>query len=89
MKFALVSKKNADADEEPGRQVMADEIRLHIETIARHLRGIGLTEHQIELHIAPLKPRQVELNPPRRKIARPNNIESHFAPRSRKGVYSA
>jgi hypothetical protein len=28
---------------------MPDENQLYIESIARHLRGLGLTEHQIEL----------------------------------------
>ena len=53
----FVVKKTAVADEEAGTQVMSDEIRLHIETIARHLRGLGLTEQQIDLHVAPLKTR--------------------------------
>ena len=49
---------------------MSDEIQLHIESIARHLRGLGLTEQQIELHVAPLKTRHVAPNPSRRKIGR-------------------
>ena len=57
---------------------MPDENQLHIETIARHLRGLGLTEQQIELHLAPLKTRQAEPNPLRRKIGRPIIIEPHF-----------
>jgi hypothetical protein len=61
---------------------MPDENQLHIESIARHLRGLGLTEHQIELHVAPLKTRHA--NPPRRN-GRPSIIESHFMPHSRKG----
>jgi len=64
---------------------MSDEIRLHIETIARHLRGLGLTEQQIDLHVAPLKTRNPRPNPPRRN-GRPSIIESHFIPHSRKGA---
>jgi len=81
-----VVKKTAVADEEAGTQVMSDEIRLHIETIARHLRGLGLTEQQIDLHVAPLKTRHhPRPNPPRRK-GRPNIIESRFIPHSRKSA---
>ena len=78
-------KKTAVADEEVGTQVMSDEIRLHIETIARHLRGLGLTEQQIDLHVAPLKTRPARPNPPQRN-GRPSIIESHFIPHSRKGA---
>jgi hypothetical protein len=84
--FALCDKETAEADEELGRRVMSDEIQLHIESIARHLRGLGLTEQQIELHLAPLKTRHVGPNPSRRKIGRDSIIESHFIPRSRKGA---
>jgi hypothetical protein len=43
---------------------MSDENQWRIETIADHLRGLGLTDQQIERHVAPLKqakpkPRQV------------------------------
>jgi hypothetical protein len=48
VKFALCD-RTAEADEELGRRVMSDEIQLHLESIARHLRGLGLTEQQIEL----------------------------------------
>ena len=83
--FALCDKETAEADEELGRRVMSDEIQLHIESIARHLRGLGLTEQQIELHVAPLKTRNAGPNAPRRN-GRPSIIESHFIPHSRKGA---
>ena len=54
---------------------MSDEIQRHIELIARHLRGLGLTEQQIELHLAPLKTRHAAPNPSRRKIGRHSIIE--------------
>ena len=89
VKFALCDEETAEADEEPGRRVMPVDNQLHIETIARHLRGLGLTELQIELHLAPLKTRQADPNPPRRKIGRPIIIESHFFSVSRKSASSA
>src|SRR6476646_9759634 len=89
VKFALCDEETVEADEEPRRRVMPDASQLHIETIARHLRGLGLTEQQIELHLAPLKTRQAEPNPPRRKIGRPIIIEPHFFSVSRKHASSA
>ena len=65
---------------------MSDEIQLHLESIARHLRGLGLTEQQIELHLAPLKTRHAGPNSSRRKTGRHSIIESHFIPHSRKGA---
>ena len=85
VKFALCDEETVEADEEPGRRVMPDANQLHIETIAR----LGLTEQQIELHLAPLKTRQAEPNPPRRKIGRPIIIEPHFFSVSRKHASSA
>jgi hypothetical protein len=52
----FVTKKRQKKTNDLG-QAVTDEIQVHIETIARHLRGLGLTEQQIELHVAPLKMR--------------------------------
>ncbi len=43
---------------------MTHEEQLRVETIANHLRGLGLTDEQIERHVAPLtkeKPRPRKL----------------------------
>ena len=47
---------------------MSDENDVQIATIARHLRGLGLTEEQIQTHLAPLRPKQASPNPPPRKL---------------------
>ena len=78
----FVNRKTPDADEEP--RGLSDEIRLHIQTIVRHLRGLGLTEQQIELHLTPLKRRHGPNRP--RRNGRPSVIEAHFIPHPRKGA---
>ena len=37
---------------------MTDENQLRIDSIANHLRELGLTDEQIERHVAPLTQRQ-------------------------------
>ena len=52
---------------EPKGLNISDENEVQIATIARHLRGLGLTEEQIQTHVAPLRPKQA---PPPRKLVR-------------------
>jgi hypothetical protein len=57
------------------------------ETIARHLRELGLTEEQIQRHVAPLIAKEARPNPPKRKLGRPSIVERHFFTFGRKPAY--
>jgi hypothetical protein len=66
---------------------MSDENDVRIVTITTHLRGLGLTEEQISLHLAPLRTKQTSSHPPRRKSGRLRSV-SYFLPASRKCSFS-
>jgi hypothetical protein len=61
---------------------MSDENEAHIATIARHLRGLGLTEEQIQTHVAPLRPKQAL---PPRKLVRSSIPKTYLFRPMRKG----
>ena len=50
----------------------------NIETIEQQLRDLGLTEEQIQRHVAPLITKEARPHPPRRKLGRPSMVSSHL-----------
>ena len=59
----------------------------NIETIEQQLRDLGLTEEQIQRHVAPLT-KEAGPHPPGRKLRRPSIVSSYLFYLGRKPSYS-
>src|SRR6476659_6166349 len=63
---------------------MSDENEVQIATIARHLRGLGLTEEQIQSHVAPSKAKAGSATAKTRALQHPKDL---FIPPHAKGFF--